>query len=321
MVGFPCRVTALHLTHLNTSFCPGTTVFRTDLPRGQHLVTPHWLAGLLQGQTVAAAPSLRWRLFEVICGELHDFLQRHIPGAASINTECLETLPYWNKVDDTQLLQFLLKKGIARDTTVVLYGRSTTAAARVAHLLLYAGVQDVRLLDGGLTAWVNAGLPLATGAAQVYPGLTSFGGQFPACPHYMMNLSQAQALLQRPDAALASIRTRDEFTGQTSGYSYISALGDIPGARWGRAGDGQDVNSMSDYQLMDGTSRPAADIIAFWRAEGIERHLETAFYCGTGWRASLAFFYAWLMGWERISVFDGGWFEWSSAQLESERPD
>jgi rhodanese-related sulfurtransferase len=36
------------------------------------------------------------------------------------------------------------------------------------------------------------------------------------------------------------------------------------------------------------------------------------FYCGTGWRASLAFFYAWLMGWEQIAVFDGGWFEWSS---------
>ncbi|MEJ2247847.1 MAG: rhodanese-like domain-containing protein, partial [Acidobacteriota bacterium] len=35
------------------------------------------------------------------------------------------------------------------------------------------------------------------------------------------------------------------------------------------------------------------------------------FYCGTGWRASEAFFYAYLMGWERISVYDGGWFEWS----------
>jgi thiosulfate/3-mercaptopyruvate sulfurtransferase len=49
-----------------------------------------------------------------------------------------------------------------------------------------------------------------------------------------------------------------------------------------------------------------------WAAAGIHRDLDIAFYCGTGWRASLAFFYAWLMGWERISVFDGGWFEWSS---------
>ena len=31
----------------------------------------------------------------------------------------------------------------------------------------------------------------------------------------------------------------------------------------------------------------------------------------SGWRASLAFFYAWVMGWQGIAVYDGGWFEWS----------
>ncbi|MEJ2559104.1 MAG: rhodanese-like domain-containing protein, partial [Anaerolineae bacterium] len=36
-----------------------------------------------------------------------------------------------------------------------------------------------------------------------------------------------------------------------------------------------------------------------------------AFYCGTGWRASETFFYAHLMGWPHVAVYDGGWFEWS----------
>ncbi len=36
-----------------------------------------------------------------------------------------------------------------------------------------------------------------------------------------------------------------------------------------------------------------------------------AFYCGTGWRASETFFYAYLMDWPNVSVYDGGWFEWS----------
>jgi thiosulfate/3-mercaptopyruvate sulfurtransferase len=58
--------------------------------------------------------------------------------------------------------------------------------------------------------------------------------------------------------------------------------------------------------------RSAADISALWAQCGVHRNMDIAFYCGTGWRASLAFFYAWLMGWERISVYDGGWFEWSS---------
>jgi thiosulfate/3-mercaptopyruvate sulfurtransferase len=36
-----------------------------------------------------------------------------------------------------------------------------------------------------------------------------------------------------------------------------------------------------------------------------------AFYCGTGWRASETWFYAFLMDWPQIAVYDGGWFEWS----------
>jgi thiosulfate/3-mercaptopyruvate sulfurtransferase len=58
--------------------------------------------------------------------------------------------------------------------------------------------------------------------------------------------------------------------------------------------------------------RAAHDIEALWRNAGIHRDQQVAFYCGTGWRASLAFFYAWLMGWKQISVYDGGWFEWSA---------
>ena len=68
---------------------------------------------------------------------------------------------------------------------------------------------------------------------------------------------------------------------------------------------------MSEYQHADGTMKPSAEISALWRQAGIEPGQRTAFYCGTGWRASLAFFYAWLMDWERISVYDGGWCEWS----------
>lgn len=44
----------------------------------------------------------------------------------------------------------------------------------------------------------------------------------------------------------------------------------------------------------DGTLLPVSDILQFWRA-------------------SLDFYYAWLMGWENISVYDGGWFEWSQS--------
>jgi thiosulfate/3-mercaptopyruvate sulfurtransferase len=70
---------------------------------------------------------------------------------------------------------------------------------------------------------------------------------------------------------------------------------------------------MCDFQDASGAMLPAVEIEAMWACNGIRRGQRTVFYCGTGWRASLAFFYAWLMGWDDIAVFDGGWCEWSRA--------
>jgi len=239
------------------------------------------------------------------------FLLGHIPGAAYLDTGQLESGPLWNKVPDPELLRVLLEHGIRHDSTVVLYGRNNLAAARAAHLLLYGGVADVRLLDGGLAAWNGAGLALARGPARAHGAAAEFGATFPAHPEYLSDMRQVRQLLLRADGALVSIRTWEEFAGHTSGYSYITARGDIPGALWGHAGKDGDINGMSEFHHADGSMREQAAILALWNGAGIDARRQTAFYCGTGWRASLAFFYAWLMGWPRISVYDGRWCEWS----------
>jgi 3-mercaptopyruvate sulfurtransferase SseA len=280
---------------------------RTDLARARQLVAPLALADAL-GRPGAL-------LLEVGCGQRADFERQHIAGAACLDIRSLEAGPLFNKVPDHELLALLLAHGIGCDSTVVLYGRSQLAAARAAHLMLYAGVRDVRLLDGGMQAWAASGLPWASGPAALPAPVHSFGAAFPGRPDYLLDLPQAVRMAKQAashgGAALASIRTWSEYSGATSGYRYIEARGDIAGALWGRAGREGDVNSMSAYQLADGRMRPAAEIAAMWRAGGIHQDLHVGFYCGTGWRASLAFFYAWLMGWERIAVYDGGWYEWS----------
>ena len=250
-------------------------------------------------------------MLEVGCAQQAQFERLHIPGAAYLDTDRLETPPMFNKVADCALLAALLEHGIRHDSTVILYGRSQLAAARAAHLMLYAGVSDVRLLDGGFGAWCAAALPCDSGPAPAAAPARAFGAPFPGRPEFMLSLEQAARMAGSDGTALASIRTWSEFSGATSGYNYIDARGDIAGARWGRAGHEGDVNSMSQYQLSDGCMRPAFEIAAMWRANGLHAGLHVGFYCGTGWRASLAFFYAWLMGWERIGVYDGGWYEWS----------
>ncbi len=88
-------------------------------------------------------------MFEAARGAPKLYLLSHIPGAGYIDTNEVESEPLWNKVSDAQLKAMLAKHGIRHDTTVILYGRDVYAAARVAQIMLYAGVKDVRLLDGG----------------------------------------------------------------------------------------------------------------------------------------------------------------------------
>lgn len=286
--------------------------WRADLPRGRQLVTAPWLARLLSGLPVSGAPARTWRVFEVDDGHWHTGHTGYVPGAHWLDTNLLEQLPIWNRVPDALLLQRLQALGIHHDTTVVLTGRHLTAAARVAHLLLLAGVTDVRLLDGGTRAWQHAGLPLRHAAPPATNPVSTFGLHLPACPHWLIDTAQVRALLAQPDATLVSIRSHGEFMGRTSGCASIPTRGDIAGARWDRAGASDDMNCMRDFHTPQGRMKPAAEILRFWRDEGIRADRHAAFYCGTGWRASLAFFYAWLMGWDDISVYDGGWLEWSA---------
>jgi 3-mercaptopyruvate sulfurtransferase SseA len=274
-------------------------------------VTPQWLAARVRGETVAAESCSAWRLFEVAWDGNLSFTQGHVPGARYLDTRAFERAPRWTKVPDPELLQTLLDHGVRHDTTVILYGRNPLAAARVAHLMLYAGVTDVRLLDGGFSAWLSAACPVESGVPAGYPPARDFGARLPGCGQYLVDTQQVKRLLQQQDAVLVSIRSWSEHIGSISGYSTITAKGEIPGALWGRAGDDGDVNSMSDFQRPDGTMKPPHEILAFWQQAGIEPSRHTVFFCGTAWRASLAFFYAWLMNWERISVYDGGWHEWS----------
>jgi thiosulfate/3-mercaptopyruvate sulfurtransferase len=125
-----------------------------------------------------------------------------------------------------------------------------------------------------------------------------------------VDIKEAKQMLADPNSELVSIRSWYEFTGKVSGYHYVQPAGRIPGAVFGDCGS--DAYHMENYRNHDDTLRNFEEITTNWREFGITPEKYIAFYCGTGWRASEAFFCAWLMGWDRVAVFDGGWYEWSA---------
>jgi thiosulfate/3-mercaptopyruvate sulfurtransferase len=274
-----------------------------QLPGYDRLVPPRWLF-----ETMKKRPELR--VYHVSWGKGEDYAQSHIPGAIHLNTDLLEAPPLWKVVPAAQLTKSLTSLGIARDTPVVLYAADNMAAARAAVVLRYAGVKDVRVLNGGLPAWTRARLPVESGRIKPVP-VSEFGATIPLHPEVLVGIETARALLANPNKVLVDVRSWREHIGAVSGYPDIKARGRIPGTVWGHSGS--DAHHMEDYRNPDNTLRDCRDIARFWAESGIApRKQMIGFHCGTGWRACEAYLAAWVMGWENIAVYDSGWYEWSA---------
>jgi thiosulfate/3-mercaptopyruvate sulfurtransferase len=295
------------------------------LPNYRQLVHPAWLRAFLDGGTPEHAPAGRALLFHVNFGVPEEYADSHLPGALFLDTNQLETPRDWQRRSPAELDAALRTLGIDKDTSVILYGRDTEggaaekwpgrragqiAATRAALILSYCGVEDVRILDGGYDAWVQAGGELET-TPRFPHSIAEFGAEIPQHPELIVDIDDARRILvDRHGAALVSVRTWREHIGETSGYNYIVPAGRIAGDVWGNCGT--DAYHMQHYRNLDNTMRSYPEIAANWAEAGITADKWVAFYCGTGWRASETWFYAHLMGWSRIAVYDGGWYEWSS---------
>jgi len=298
------------------------------LPNYDKLVHTEWLRQVLAGERPEAAPAGPFLLFNF--GVPEEYEEGHIPEALYLDTNRLESPDDWNRRSPEELEQALCSLGVTRDTTVILYGRDTEgdanekwpgrragqiAASRAAMILRYSGVDDVRLLDGGYDWWVRAGYPLETVVREPTP-VSSFGVQIPLRPETIVDIDEAkQILADRKNAALVSVRTWNEHIGKVSGYNYIEPAGRIAGDVWGNCGS--DAYHMQHYRNVDNTMRAYPEIASIWEEVGITADKRVAFYCGTGWRASETWFYAYLMGWQRPAVYDGGWFEWSQDPINN----
>jgi len=300
------------------------------LPNYDKLVHTGWLREVLDGGRPEAAPAGRFLLFHVNFGVPEEYEEGHLPGALYLDTNLLESSDDWNRRSPEELETALCALGITHDTTVILYGRDTEgdanekwpgrragqiAAARAAMILHYCGVDDVRILDGGYDWWVRAGNPLEAVTREPTP-VSSFGVQIPLRPETIVDIDEAkQILADQEKAALVSVRTWNEQIGKVSGYNYIDPAGRIAGDVWGNCGS--DAYHMQHYRNVDNTMRAYPEIAANWEEAGITADKRVAFYCGTGWRASETWFYAYLMGWQRPAVYDGGWYEWSQDPINN----
>ncbi len=294
------------------------------LERFQHLVSAGWVNTLISGREPQHYNNDKFVVVHAHYRNRDAYLSGHIPGAIDMDTLALEAPDTWNRRSPEELKKALEAHGITHDTTVVLYGKfmfpdnadefpgsaaGDIGAIRNAFIMMYAGVKDVRILNGGFQSWKDAGLPVDYEDVPKKP-ILDFGSTIPTKPELAIDTPEAKEILASPTAELVCVRSWSEYIGEVSGYNYIEAKGRISGAVF--ADCGSDAYHMENYRNFDHTTREYHEVEEIWKHNGITPDKHLAFYCGTGWRGSEAWFNAWLMGWPRVSVYDGGWFEWSN---------
>jgi 3-mercaptopyruvate sulfurtransferase SseA len=242
--------------------------------------------------------------------ERDDFRLGHLPQAIYLDTKAIESAPSWILLPDNQLEQVLLAHGVHSEKPVVLYGRDRLIVSRVALAMNYAGVRDVRVFWGGVAAWNHAGYALETGDNPPRPA-AAFGRKLPAHPEFIVDMQEVRRILASREGIVACVRAWEEYIGQTSGYDYIQPKGRIPGSVWAPL-PGDEVYRDQHSQSPELAAKLLEEIEEGWRAKGLTVEKKVVFYCGTGWRASEAFLYALMLGWKDISIYDGGWLEWSA---------
>lgn len=290
------------------------------------LVHPEWVYDLVNNKNPESFKGGDFKVIEIDFGRSKgDYEKGHIPSAITIDDSLNhvegerifpnydkmsdeEKFSYWNKPKDDVIKKKLEDMGITKDTTVVVYGANTTAAARLGTVLKYAGVEDVRLLNGGKNLVKSMNMPLDKGVVEYTP-VANFKASVPQNPDVLIDYEdELKYVNDTKNSVVASVRSFVEYKGIKSGYTYINDAGEIKNARFAYAGS--DPYNMEDYRNIDDTMFNYNLVKARWDKWGITPDKKISFHCGTGWRASETYFYSLAMGYDDTCVYDGGWYEW-----------
>ncbi|MFI5911909.1 rhodanese-like domain-containing protein [Dactylosporangium sp. NPDC051541] len=231
------------------------------------------------------------------------YLEGHIPGAVYADLDTDLAAPGApgegrHPLPDVADLQAAARRwGINAGDTVVAYDdNGNLAAARARWLLRWAGLTDVRLLDGGLPAWLAAGQPVASGEERPEPGdVVLAAGALPAVG------PDGAAALVAGGGVLLDARASGRYQGELNNID--PRLGHIPGA----------VSApTTDNLTADGRFRDGKELAERFAALGVTPGATVGVYCGSGVTAAHEIAALELAGIDGAVLYPGSWSQWAT---------
>ncbi|PTQ66662.1 sulfurtransferase [Pseudomonas sp. GV071] len=267
------------------------------------LITPSELASRPAGPDRLIL-DCRFALDDLAYGQ-RSYAEGHIPGAVFADLEqhlsgtIVKGRTGRHPLPNPQTLSQQLRAwGLNTASEVILYDDGPGAfAAHAWWLLAWLGKRDnVYLLDGGLKAWKEAGLPLNQALPERAAG--DFAGQ--ADDRLVIRAEQLEILLGDPELTLIDARALPRFKGEIEPIDPVA--GHIPGAQ---------CAVFTDNLGSDGRFLPAEQLHARFAALLGERSVDgLVAYCGSGVTACHNLFALSLAGYPLAPLYAGSWSEW-----------
>ncbi len=247
-------------------------------------------------------------------GGYKDYFRGHLPTAHHLN---FDTLRGTDRAVPVQYLpksltrELLRRAGADKKRTHLVYATGARlpndeilSATMVAYVLEKAGIRDIRIVDGGLPGWQQAGF----GLTQDYFGNPRGSLPLLGRPEIAADIGDVLAAKGQPGVILVDARPLNEFVGDDDVWL---RKGHIPGAvsfHWARL-----MESDNTHQF-----KPFARVKAELEAAGITPDKKIICYCGTSREGSLVRFYLkHVAGYPDVRLYEGAWKEYVWLQGKS----
>lgn len=269
------------------------------MPDTAVLLTTVELAEMIEHGRPPVILDVRWAL-----GDTHGrdrFHEGHISGAVYVDLdEELADPPALelgrHPLPDIERFQAAARRwGVDDGGLVVVYDDSgDLAAARAWWLLRWAGHSEVRLLDGGLQAWIAGGHALAAG-----PGGERKPGNVTLSAGHMPTIDADEAATFSSRGVLLDARAHARYCGDEEPVD--RRAGHIPGA----------VSAPTTGNLrQDGSFLPPDQLAYRFSKLGVGR-TDVAVYCGSGINAAHEIAALEIAG-IAAALYPGSWSQWSA---------
>lgn len=263
------------------------------------LVTPHWLAERL-GKPGVSVVDASWYLPAMNRDAKAEYAAGHIPGAVFLDIDAVADtstdLPHMLPAPEA-FAAWAGRHGIADGDDIVVYdGAGVFSAPRGWWTFRVMGAKNVRVLDGGLPAWIAAGLPVsaepARPVARVFNAVIDRRG--------VADINRMRAIAADGSAQIADARPVGRFAGLEPEPRPGLRSGHMPGAH----------STPALAFVESGKLRKNREIRALFEASGLDLDRPVVTSCGSGVTAATLSLALASIGHGDNSLYDGSWAEW-----------